>query len=228
MCWQNFWKRKVFFILKDMENDNIQEEKKVNESTENVENKEVEVTEENEARATEPEKKEEAEPETSKKKKSRFGFSDRKLKEELAESNRKLEELQDKYMRQVAEFSNFKKRTAKEKLEIRESVKASMLHDFLPVIDDIDRAMEHLSSSDIEATREGVKLIYQKFMDYLKSQDLTEIQALGEDFNTDFHEAVTQFPVEDEAKKGKVIDVIQKGYKINDKVVRYSKVVVGQ
>ncbi len=211
-----------------MENDNIQEEKKVNESTENVENKEVEVTEENEAQATEPEKKEEAEPETSKKKKSRFGFSDRKLKEELAESNRKLEELQDKYMRQVAEFSNFKKRTAKEKLEIRESVKASMLHDFLPVIDDIDRAMEHLSSSDIEATKEGVKLIYQKFMDYLKSQDLTEIQALGEDFNTDFHEAVTQFPVDDEAKKGKVIDVIQKGYKINDKVVRYSKVVVGQ
>lgn len=211
-----------------MENDNIQEEKKVNESTENVENKEVEVTEENEAQATEPEKKEEAEPETSKKKKSRFGFSDRKLKEELAESNRKFEELQDKYMRQVAEFSNFKKRTAKEKLEIRESVKASMLHDFLPVIDDIDRAMEHLETADVEATKEGVKLIYQKFMDYLKSQDLTEIQALGEDFNTDFHEAVTQFPVEDEAKKGKVIDVIQKGYKINDKVVRYSKVVVGQ
>ena len=211
-----------------MENDNIQEEKKVNETTENVENKEVEVTEENEAQATEPEKKEEAEPETSKKKKSRFGFSDRKLKEELAESNRKLEELQDKYMRQVAEFSNFKKRTAKEKLEIRESVKASMLHDFLPVIDDIDRAMEHLETADVEATKEGVKLIYQKFMDYLKSQDLTEIQALGEDFNTDFHEAVTQFPVDDEAKKGKVIDVIQKGYKINDKVVRYSKVVVGQ
>ena len=211
-----------------MENDNIQEEKKVNESTENVENKEVEVTEENEVQATEPDKKEEAEPETGKKKKSRFGFSDRKLKEELAESNRKLEELQDKYMRQVAEFSNFKKRTAKEKLEIRESVKSSMLHDFLPVIDDIDRAMEHLSSSDIEATKEGVKLIYQKFMDYLKSQDLTEIQALGEDFNTDFHEAVTQFPVEDESKKVKVIDVIQKGYKINDKVVRYSKVVVGQ
>lgn len=214
-----------------MENDNIQEEKKVDEATENVENKEVnssEPTDENEAQTSEPEKKEDSEQEHGKKKKSRFGFYDRKLKEELAESNRKLEELQDKYMRQVAEFSNFKKRTAKEKLELRESVKASMLHDFLPVIDDIDRAMEHLSSSDIEATKEGVKLIYQKFMDYLKSQDLTEIQAMGEDFNTDFHEAVTQFPVEDEAKKGKVIDVIQKGYKINDKVVRYSKVVVGQ
>jgi len=214
-----------------MENDNIQEEKKVDEATENVENKEVnssEPTDEKEAQTSEPEKKEDSEQEHGKKKKSRFGFYDRKLKEELAESNRKLEELQDKYMRQVAEFSNFKKRTAKEKLELRESVKASMLHDFLPVIDDIDRAMEHLSSSDIEATKEGVKLIYQKFMDYLKSQDLTEIQALGEDFNTDFHEAVTQFPVEDEAKKGKVIDVIQKGYKINDKVVRYSKVVVGQ
>ncbi|MBO7480528.1 MAG: nucleotide exchange factor GrpE [Bacteroidales bacterium] len=214
-----------------MENDNIQEEKKVDEATENVENKEVnssEPTDENEAQTSEPEKKEDSEQEHGKKKKSRFGFYDRKLKEELAESNRKLEELQDKYMRQVAEFSNFKKRTAKEKLELRESVKASMLHDFLPVINDIDRAMEHLSSSDIEATKEGVKLIYQKFMDYLKSQDLTEIQAMGEDFNTDFHEAVTQFPVEDEAKKGKVIDVIQKGYKINDKVVRYSKVVVGQ
>jgi molecular chaperone GrpE len=214
-----------------MENDNIQEEKKVEEATENVENKEVEVTEateEKEEQASEPEKKEEPEQEHGKKKKSRFGFYDRKLKEELAESNRKLEELQDKYMRQVAEFSNYKKRTAKEKLELRESVKASMLHDFLPVIDDIDRAMEHLSSSDVEATKEGVKLIYQKFMDFLKSQDLTEIQAMGEEFNTDLHEAVTQFPVDDEAKKGKVIDVIQKGYKINDKVVRYSKVVVGQ
>ncbi|MBR5984352.1 MAG: nucleotide exchange factor GrpE [Bacteroidales bacterium] len=211
-----------------MENDNIQEEKKVEEATENVENKEVETTEENEVQTSEPEKKEEAESEHGKKKKSRFGFSDRKLKEELAESNRKLEELQDKYMRQVAEYSNFKKRTAKEKLELRENVKASMLHDFLPVIDDIDRAMEHLETADVEATKEGVRLIYQKFMEYLKSQDLTEIQAMGEDFNTDFHEAVTQFPVEDEAKKGKVIDVIQKGYKINDKVVRYSKVVVGQ
>ena len=214
-----------------MENDNIQEEKKMEESTENVENENVEVENASETKVEESvaeEKKADSEPEHGKKKKSRFGFYDRKLKDELAESNRKLEELQDKYMRQVAEFSNFKKRTAKEKLELRESVKASMLHDFLPVIDDIDRAMEHLSSSDVEATKEGVKLIYQKFMDYLKSQDLTEIQALGEDFNTDFHEAVTQFPVDDESKKGKVIDVIQKGYKINDKVVRYSKVVVGQ
>ena len=194
------------------------------ETTENVENKDVEVEETAETKVDETaaeEKKAEAEPEHGKKKKSRFGFSDRRLKDELAESNRKLEELQDKYMRQVAEFSNFKKRTAKEKLELRESVKASMLHDFLPVIDDIDRAMEHLETADVEATKEGVKLIYQKFMEYLRSQDLTEIQAMGEDFNTDFHEAVTQFPVEDD-------DVIQKGYKINDKVVRYSKVVVGQ
>ena len=211
-----------------MEMDNKPEDKIVEESTENVENKEVEVEKETESQTSEPEKVEKKEQEGGKKKKTRFGFSDRKLKEELAESNSKLEELQDKYMRQVAEFSNYKKRTAKEKLELRESVKASILNDFLPVIDDIDRAMEHLSSSDIEATKEGVKLIYQKFMDFLKSQDLTEIKAMGEDFNTDYHEAVTQFPVEDESKKGKVIDVVQKGYKINDKVVRYSKVVVGQ
>jgi len=208
--------------------DNKPEDKIVEESTENVENKEVEAGKENEPQTLETEKVEKKEQESGKKKKSRFGFSDRKLKEELAEANSKLEELQDKYMRQVAEFSNYKKRTAKEKLEIRESVKASMLHDFLPVIDDIDRAMEHLETADMESTKEGVKLIYQKFMDYLRSQDLTEIQAMGEDFNTDFHEAVTQFPVEDESKKGKVIDVVQKGYKINDKVVRYSKVVVGQ
>jgi len=211
-----------------MENDNIQEEKKVEEATENVENKEVEEKVEQSAESVEPDKKVESDHEQGKKKKTRFGFSDRKLKDELAESNRKLEELQDKYMRQVAEFSNFKKRTAKEKLEIRENVRASMLNDFLPVIDDIDRAMEHLSATDVEATIEGVKLIYQKFMEYLRSQELTEIKALGEDFNTDYHEAVTQYPVEDETKKGKVIDVIQKGYKINDKVVRYSKVVVGQ
>ena len=211
-----------------MEMDNKPEDKIVEESTENVENKEVEVEKETESQTSEPEKVEKKEQEGGKKKKTRFGFSDRKLKEELAESNSKLEELQDKYMRQVAEFSNYKKRTAKEKLELRESVKASILNDFLPVIDDIDRAMEHLSSSDIEATKEGVMLIYQKFMDFLKSQDLTEIKAMGEDFNTDYHEAVTQFPVEDESKKGKVIDVVQKGYKINDKVVRYSKVVVGQ
>lgn len=164
----------------------------------------------------------------SKKQKDNLSEINKKLTEDLSVANAKIEELQDKFMRQVAEFSNYKKRTAKEKIELREMVKSSMLADLLPVIDDFDRAIENLSTSDVQATVDGVNLIFNKFKEYLRSQELTEIQALGESFDTDFHEAVTQFPVEEEEKKGKVIDVIQKGYKINDKVIRFSKVVVGQ
>ncbi len=217
----------------------MQEEQNLENKSEVVENQEEVVAQEQEQVADEQSEVKDEVAEEAKTKKSRFGFGgkkakdnlseiNKKLTEDLSEANNKIEELQDKYMRQVAEYSNFKKRTAKEKLEIRENVKASMLLEFLPVIDDIDLAMKHLESSDVDATKEGVKLIYQKFMDFLRSQELSEINAMGEEFSTDFHEAVTQFPVEDEDKKGKVIDVIQKGYKINDKVVRYSKVVVGQ
>ncbi len=195
---------------------------------ENTENQEINTAEEMHEEQAEQDAKTSAEAEQPKQKKSRFKVFDNKLKDELAEANKKIEELQDKYVRQVAEFSNYKKRTAKEKVELRDNAKAAILLDFLPVIDDMDRAMENLSSADVDATIEGVKLIYQKFKDFLRAQELTEIKAMDEEFNTDFHEAVTQFPVEDESKKGKVIDVIQKGYKINDKVVRFSKVVVGQ
>ncbi|HPX76147.1 MAG TPA: nucleotide exchange factor GrpE [Bacteroidales bacterium] len=154
---------------------------------------------------------------------------ERKLKEENSLLQQQNEELKDKYLRIVAEYENFRKRTAKEKLEIRESVKASLMLDFIQVVDDMDRAVQHLDNvKDIEATVEGVKLISQKFLDFLKVQGIEEIAAQDLEFNLDLHEAVTRFPVEDEEKKGKVVDVVQKGYKLNDKVIRYSKVVVGE
>lgn len=154
---------------------------------------------------------------------------ERKLKEENSLLQQQNDELKDKYLRIVAEYENFRKRTAKEKLEIRETVKASLMLDFIQVVDDMDRAVQHLDNvKDIEATVEGVKLISQKFLDFLKAQGIEEIAAQDLEFNLDLHEAVTRFPVEDEEKKGKVVDVVQKGYKLNDKVIRYSKVVVGE
>lgn len=195
-----------------------------NNKAQNVENK----TDNNNNEQVETEDNIQEESKNAKDKKGKFKFQDKKLKEELADANAKIAELEDKYMRIVAEYSNYKKRTAKEKIELRDSVKSSMLSDFLPVIDDIERAMQHINDvKDVDATIEGITLINQKFMDFLRSQELLEIEAKGQEFNTDFHEAVTQIPVQDETQKGKVIDVIQKGYTINGKVVRYSKVVVG-
>jgi molecular chaperone GrpE len=154
---------------------------------------------------------------------------EKKLQDEIELLNQKNEELKDKYLRLVAEYDNFRKRTIKEKIDLRESVKIDVLKDFLPVVDDIERAMTHLNEvKDVEATVEGIRLISQKFLDFIKSQGVEEIISKDQDFNTDFHEAITRFPVEEEEKKGKVIDVVQKGYKINDKIIRFSKVVVGE
>lgn len=161
--------------------------------------------------------------------KSSVKKKERKLKEEISYLEEQNNELKDKYLRIVAEYENFRKRTAKEKLDLREEVKAKLMLDFIQVVDDMDRAVEHLDDvKDLEATVEGVKLINQKFLDFLKTQGIEEIIAQDLDFDLDLHEAVTRFPVEEEDKKGKVVNVIQKGYKLNDKVIRYSKVVVGE
>ncbi len=154
---------------------------------------------------------------------------DRKLKEEIEYLKLQNEELKDKYLRIVAEYENFRKRSAKEKLELREETKISIMASFIQIIDDMDRAMQHLGDvKDVESTIEGVKLINQKFIDFLKLQGIEEINAENQEFNLDLHEAITRFPVTEEEKKGKIVDVIQKGYKINDKIIRYSKVVVGE
>ena len=137
-------------------------------------------------------------------------------------------EWQDKYLRLQAEFDNYRKRTLKEKMELVQSGSAECVKNFLPLMDDLQRALEAIEkSNDLEALREGVKLIAQKFRETLKKQNVKEIEALGLELDTDHHEAVARFDAGKE-KKGKIVDVVQPGYKMGDKVLRFAKVVVGE
>ena len=137
-------------------------------------------------------------------------------------------EWRDKYIRLQAEFDNFRKRTLKEKMDLIQSGGADVLKCMLSVLDDVHRAVDASEKSDdIAALREGEKLVMQKFTDALRSKGVTEIEADGADFDADLHEAVAKFAA-GEDKKGKVIDVVQRGYKLGDKVLRYAKVVVGE
>lgn len=137
-------------------------------------------------------------------------------------------EWQDKCLRLQAEFDNFRKRTLREKMELVQSGSAECVKNFLPLMDDLQRALEAIEkSNDLEALREGVKLIAQKFRETLKKQNVKEIEALGLELDTDHHEAVARFDAGKE-KKGKIVDVVQPGYKMGDKVLRFAKVVVGE
>lgn len=137
-------------------------------------------------------------------------------------------EWQDKYLRLQAEFDNFRKRTLREKMELVQSGSAECVKNFLPLMDDLQRALEAIEkSNDLEALREGVKLIAQKFRETLKKQNVKEIEALGLELDTDHHEAVARFDAGKE-KKGKIVDVVQPGYKMGGKVLRFAKVVVGE
>ena len=135
----------------------------------------------------------------------------------------------DQYLRLAAEFDNFRKRTLKEKSELIKNAAEGAMKDLLPVLDDFERAIQATSeSNDVESIKEGVNLIYNKFVKYLEQKGVKAIESQDADFDTEYHEAVTTFPTDDESKKGKVIDTVQKGYVMNDKVIRHSKVVVGQ
>lgn len=139
------------------------------------------------------------------------------------------EDMRDKYLRLSAEFDNYRKRTLREKSDILKFGSEEVLKDMLPVVDDLDRALKAIeSASDINAVKDGLSLIVTKFNDFLKSKGVKEIEAVGQELNTDLHEAITKFPVQDEAQKGKIVDVVQKGYMLHDKVMRFSKVVVGE
>jgi molecular chaperone GrpE len=145
------------------------------------------------------------------------------------EKDEKIKELQDKYLRLVAEFDNYRKRTMREKMELLKYASEEILKDLLPVIDDIDRAMAHINeASDIEALKKGMELINNKFNEFLKQKGIKEIEAYQKEFNADLHEAISKMPVDDESLKGKNIAVVQKGYFLNDKIIRHSKVVVGE
>ena len=150
------------------------------------------------------------------------------LEKQIADLNARIEKDNDDYIRLMAEFDNFRRRTSQEKLELVSVASMDTIKGLLPILDDCERALKVLlESNDSDAAKEGTELIFHKLMEYLKSKGLAVIPAMGEDFNTDFHEAVAQFPVQEEDKKGKVFDVVQTGYTLNGKVIRFAKVVVG-
>jgi molecular chaperone GrpE len=140
----------------------------------------------------------------------------------------KVNELNDKYLRLYSEFDNFRKRSLREKIDLSRTASEEVIKELLPVLDDFDRAMAAMQTSDqIEAVKEGVQLIHAKMKAVFASKGLQEIKSVGENFNTDFHEAITSIPAPSEELKNKVVDEIQKGYTLHDKVIRFSKVVTG-
>ena len=155
--------------------------------------------------------------------------AEEKLQKELDDTKAELEKSKKEYMFLLAEFDNFRKRTLKEKSELIKNAAEGAMKDLLPVLDDFERAIQATSeSNDVESIKEGVNLIYNKFVKDLEQKGVKAIESQDADFDTEYHEAVTTFPTDDESKKGKVIDTVQKGYVMNDKVIRHSKVVVGQ
>jgi molecular chaperone GrpE len=144
------------------------------------------------------------------------------LKEEV-------EKEKDKFLRLFAEFENYKKRTSRERLELFKTASQDVIQSMLPVLDDFDRALKEIEKSEDTALIEGVKLIHNKLNETLKSKGLSEVEvSAGDDFNADDHEAITQIPAPNDDLKGKIVDVIEKGYKLGDKVIRFPKVVTGQ
>ena len=150
------------------------------------------------------------------------------LEKQVAELEGKVAKDKDDYIRLMAEFDNFRRRTSQEKLELVSMASTDTIKGLLPVLDDCERALAVLKDSDDSAAaKEGTELIYHKLMAYLQSKGLAVIEAKDQPFDTDVHEAVAQFPVQEEEKKGKVFDVVQTGYTLNGKVIRFAKVVVG-
>ncbi len=168
---------------------------------------------------------EEKEVKSEKKKKAKKDTGEDKI-EELGS---KLNELQDKHLRLQAEFDNFRRRTLKEKADLIKSGGESVLVSILPVVDDFERAIESMKDvPEDDHGKQGTLLIYAKFREFLKQNNIKEIEALNEPFDVDLHEAITKIPAPSEELKGRVVDVIQKGYCLNEKVIRFAKVVIGE
>lgn len=148
--------------------------------------------------------------------------------DKLADAEDKIAELQDKYLRQVAEFDNYRKRTMKEKAELILNGAEKTITAILPVLDDMERALKSMDKmEDVKAVKEGMDLIFQKFVKILGEQGVKRIETENADFNTDLHEAIAQVPAPSDEMKGKVIDCVKTGYMLNDKVIRHSQVAVG-
>lgn len=154
---------------------------------------------------------------------------EQKLEKELEEAKKTIEEQKDKYLRLSAEFDNYRKRTMKEKAELIKNGGEKAISAILPILDDLERALQNMQKADnVQSMYEGLDLIFQKFHKVLSQEGLQKMEPVGETFDTDYHEAIALVPAPDEAQKGKVLDCVQTGYKLNDKVIRHAKVVVAQ
>lgn len=213
-----FKSKKQEETIKEEELKNAQQEAGAQENANAQENEAKEGAQGEEAKEGDSGKEQEAQQEQPQK------SVEEQLTEKLAETN-------DKYVRLMAEFDNYRRRVAKEKLDLISTAGEDVIKGLLPVLDDCERALQVLNAAtDTEAAKaakEGTELIYNKLMAYLKSKGLAPIEAVGKELDTDFHEAVAQFPVQEADKKNKVFDVTQQGYTLNGKVIRYAKVVVG-
>lgn len=151
------------------------------------------------------------------------------VEKEMESLSREISDLKDKNLRLMAEFDNYRKRTLKEKSELILNGGEDVLKKLLPLVDDFERAIQAMeTSTDTQAVKDGIDLIYAKLMSFLNENGVTAIPTENEDFNTDLHEAVTTFPAPSEEMKGKIIECISKGYSLREKVIRYSKVIVGE
>lgn len=158
-----------------------------------------------------------------------YGEENSNEKSPLEEAQQQIDELKDKYLRSVAEFDNYRKRTLKEKAELILNGSEKAIAAVLPILDDMERAIANgEKTEDLNVLREGMSLIYTKFQKVLESIGVKEIETADADFDTDVHEAIAMVPGVGDDKKGKVLDCVQKGYKLNDKVIRHAKVAVGQ
>ena len=216
---------KTTHIMKENENVNNQDDALKDTVNPDMENKQEPVDEQPKQEEA-SETKEAQNDKVSDKKSRRFKIRHSQEKA-LEEEKAKFAELNDKYLRLFSEFDNHRKRTAKEKLDLMATASENVIKDILPVLDDFERALQNMEKNGNEADLQGVTLIFNKLKDTLKKKGLEEINAMGADFNTDEHEALTMIPAPEEDKKGKVLDVIQKGYKLNGKVIRFARVVVG-
>ena len=152
-----------------------------------------------------------------------------KTQKEIEELKEKTAELNDKYLRLYSEFDNFRKRSAKERIELQKSASKELIEDLLPILDDFERAIKAFEEHNLsDEAKKGIELIYNKLMNTLKKKGLEPMDEIGKPFDTDYHEAITEIPAPNKDMKGKVVDVIQQGYLLNGKVLRYAKVVVGK
>ena len=193
--------------------------------------KDIEIKDEElqEEQPVEEETDKEAEVENTKETEGQGESEDVEEKDPLEKAQDEIAELKNQLLYKVAEFENYRKRTLKERAELILNGGEKFITSILPVLDDMERAIENgAKTDDPEVLREGMSLIYQKFMKTLESQGVTKIDTTDADFDTDLHEAVAMVPGMDDDKKGKVIDCLQQGYKLNDKVIRHAKVAVGQ